>query len=148
MAQKFNITTNFLPSGPHWIMKQLPIEASQAMDMGSFLNSKQDGTYELTDLAAKTNLTGVIAETIATTDDDYATSGKAKGVFVPRTNNAELFFTVGAGTFTAADVGKAVAIHTDGKSLAVDTAGDQFVITGYISATRGTCKFNQTIESA
>lgn len=143
-----NITTNFSPSGPHWIMKQLPIEASQAMEMGSFVNSKQDGTYELTNLAANNNLKGILAETIATTDSDYATSGKAKGVMVPRTVNAEMFFTVGAGTFTAADVGKAVAVHTDGKSLAVDTAGNQFLITKYISATRGICKFSQLIEVA
>jgi hypothetical protein len=65
-----------------------------------------------------------------------------KGIRVPRTPEAEATFKVGAGTFTAADVGRMCQIHSDSISLAVDTNGVGAVITGYISSTRGTCEFS------
>ena len=49
---------------------------------------------------------GILAEPIAATDDDYATAGKLKGVWVPEDATAEAGFTVVNGTFTTADIGK------------------------------------------
>jgi hypothetical protein len=47
---------------------------------------------------------GIMAEPIAATDDDYATSGKLKAVRVPKTIYAKSYFAVAAGTFTSVDV--------------------------------------------
>jgi hypothetical protein len=65
-----------------------------------------------------------------------------KAVYIMKTPAAEAFFVVGAGTFTAADVGRICLIHTDSKSLAVDTNGLGAEITGYITSTTGKCKFS------
>ena len=92
--------------------------------------------------AAGADFVGILAEPITSTDADYATAGKLKLVWIPKTREARSYFTVGAGTFTAADVGKTVEIHSDSKSLAVDTAGKGAKIVDYISSTRGVCTFN------
>ena len=85
---------------------------------------------------------GILAEPIVATDTDYATAGKLKGVWVPKAMTASAFFTVGAGTFTAADVFRTVEVHSDSKSLAVDTKGKGARIVEYISSTRGRCVFS------
>jgi hypothetical protein len=64
--------------------------------------------------ASGADFLGILVETIATTDTDYATAGKLKSVWVPNTPYARAFFTVGAGTFTAADVFKTVAVTSGG----------------------------------
>ena len=69
------------------------------------------------------NVVGILQEPIASTDADYATAGKMKYVWIPTSPEAEMTFKVGAGTFTAADVGRICSIHTDSKSVAVDTNG-------------------------
>lgn len=91
--------------------------------------------------ASGADFVGIIAEPIVSTDSDYATGGKLKGVRVPRSIYSKAFFTVGAGTFTAVDVWKTVEFHSDSKSLAVDTAGKGARIVKYISSTRGMCTF-------
>ena len=144
-----NKVSNFRPCDDQWILKQMPIVASVAMEAGTALgveivtntttgNLKKMGTTG----ASGANFTGILAEPIAATDADYATAGKLKGVWIPRNQTAEAEFTVWAGTFTLVDVYKTVQFHSDSKSLAVDTAGLGAVITGYISATRGTCEFS------
>ena len=77
-------------------------------------------------------------ETIATTDSDYATAGKLKTVVFPADGwlACTMEGKVGAGTFTAVDVFKTVALN-DAGSVAVDTACLDLIITGYISSTRG-----------
>lgn len=94
-----------------------------------------------TENAAGKDFVGIMAEPIAAADDDYATAGKLKAVWVPRTMNAEAYFTVGAGTFTAIDVGKTVKFGSTSLDLDVDTAGKGARISAYISATRGKCVF-------
>lgn len=146
-----NVTSNFEPigRGTKWEILALPIVASVAMVPGTLLSVEVSGSSPTGNLkkAAATNangqnIRGILIDTISTTDSDYATAGKLKNVAVPMTGYAEAFFTVGAGTFTAADVGRVCNIHTDSISLAVDTNGLGAVITGYISATRGTCNFS------
>ena len=150
LANKPNTTTNFYPinASHDWKLMKLPFKASTAIAEGSAVAweiSSNTTTGNLTVMgvenAAGADFVGIIAEPIVATDADYATGGKLKGVRVPVTWNAESYFTVGAGTFTAVDVGKTVEIHSDSKSLAVDTAGKGARITGYISSTRGKCKF-------
>ena len=114
------------------------------MDAGSGLYTDQAGENTVV-TGSTNNFVGILLETIASTDSDYATARKMKLCAVPVTNGAEAEFKVGAGTFTTADEGKSVVFHSDGKSLAVDTAGSQARITKYLSSTRGRCIFDQSI---
>lgn len=145
-----NTTSNFLPADGNWELRLLPMKASLAMVEGVAITAETNGAdvtgYYRTQVAVENlngdDTMGILAEPIATTDTDYATAGKLKGVYVPMTPEAEAYFTVGAWTFTVADVGNTVELHSDFKSLAVDTEGKGATITGYISSTRGKCKFN------
>lgn len=135
-----NVTTNFLPAKGNWKMEQVPMIASVAIAEGAGIYEVGDGTSTKVTNATG-NFKGILAEPITASDDDYATSQKLKGVHIPMDDTAEAYFTVGAGTFTAADVGKNVKFNNE-ISLAVDTTGTQATITRYISPTRGMCKFN------
>lgn len=145
-----NKNSNFRPADVQlWELRLLPIAASSAIEEGSAMSTEVSGSSPTGNLikAAATNangqnIQGILAEPIASTDSDYATAGKLKMVYVPKTTSAIAEFTVGAGTFTAADVGRMCNIHTDSKSLAVDTNGVGAIIRGYISSTRGTCSFD------
>src|SRR5690606_31033132 len=133
---------NFLPiKGKRngWRLKKLPMIASVAIAPGAAIYAVGDGTHSKVTNSTG-NFKGILAEPITASDADYATSKKLKGVWVPVNEYAEAEFTVGAGTFTDADVGKKVKFH-DEISLAVDTAGTQADITAYISSTRGKCRF-------
>jgi len=151
-----NETGNFYPADGNWELKQLPLKASIVMEGGSAMEIEivsNTTTGNITKMVGENVLgadfVGILAEPIATTDEDYATSGKLKAVRVPSTPKAEAYFTVGAGTFSLADVFKTVEVHTDSVSLAVDTAGKGARITGYISSTKGTCNFSlPTSETA
>jgi len=131
-----NTTSNFYPANDKWEMKKLPMKASTAMVEGAAIaieisSNTTTGNYTLMGVENVTgaDFVGILAEPIV------------KGVRVPVNQQAEAFFTVGAGTFTAVDVGKTVEIHSDSKSLAVDTAGKGARITKYITSTRGKCAF-------
>lgn len=145
-----NNTRNFYPvNRGEWELRTFPIAASTVMVDGAALAvqvsvSNPTGNLILTPTsnANGQNFIGIIAEPIASTDADYATAGKLKGVWVPRTRSCEAYFVVGAGTFTAADVGRTCLFHTDSKSLNVDGNGLGARITGFISSTQGTCSFD------
>lgn len=145
----YNNTRNFYPADELWVIKQFPIKESVAMVDGSLVaieivSNTTTGKLKLagTENALGGDIIGILAEPIATTDTDYATAFKMKSVWVPVSNVSEAFFSVGAGTFTTADVFKTVEIHTDSKSLAVDTAGKGARITQFISSTTGKCQFS------
>jgi len=145
-----NQTGYFYPADDKWELKMLPMKASLAMAEGVAITAETNGAavtgYYRTQVAVENlngdDTMGILAEPILATDPDYAVAGKMKGVRVPKGPESEAYFTVGAGTFTAADVGATVELHSDFKSLAVDTLGKGATITGYISSTRGVCKFN------
>mgnify|MGYP003649679967 CR=1 FL=1 len=126
-----NKTQNFYPvSVQEWETKLLPFKASTALSMGGAVGieiSSNTTTGNLTVMgvenASGADFVGILQETIATGDADYATAGKLKAVWVPKTPEAEAFFTVAAGTFTAADVFKRVEITSGSLGLSVDTAG-------------------------
>lgn len=148
-----NVTSNFYPvSVQDWELKQLPFKASQALADGGAVGieiSSNTTTGNLTVMgvenASGADFVGILAERIATTDSDYATAGKLKAVWIPKSIHSEAYFTVTAGTFTAADVFKRVEITSGSLGLSVDTAGKGATIASYISATRGTCKFNMPL---
>lgn len=152
----YNNTQNFYPSNDKWEYKLLPFLASSAIDDGTAVARQilsNTTTGNLTKMgvenAAGADFVGILAQKIASTDSDYATAGKLRGVWVPMNETAEAYFKVGAGTFTAVDVGKTVEFHSDSKSLAVDTAGKGARIVSYISSTKGTCVFTlPTTETA
>ena len=121
-------------------MTQQAMKESVAMEEGAALYTDLAGEITLA-TSSSTNTRGVLAEAILAADADYATAKKLKYVWVPTSTEAEVEFTVGAGTFTNADVGKTVALN-DSISVAVDTAGTQFRITKFLSSTRGVGTFN------
>lgn len=138
-----------MPADENWILMPIPFKASQALLQGGLVGVEIVGnttTGNATVMGAENvngaDFIGILAETIATTDTDYATAGKLKGVWVPMNQYARAFFTVGAGTFTAVDVFKTVEITSGALGLSVDTPGKGARITQYISATRGECQFS------
>lgn len=149
-----NVTSNFYPvSVQDWELKMMPFKASTALADGGAVGieiSVNTTTGNLTVMGTENALgadfVGILAERIAATDTDYATAGKLKAVWIPKSYaHSEAYFTVTAGTFTAADVFKRVEITSGSLGLSVDTAGKGATITSYISATRGTCKFNMPL---
>lgn len=146
-----NVTTNFLPvEAQNWKIVQMPFKASTAVAEGAAIGIEISGntttgnvTLMGVENAAGADFVGIAAEAIASTDDDYATAGKLKGVYVPMNRDqADAYFTVGEGTFTAADRFKTVQIGSTSIDLDVDTAGLGARITEYISSTRGKCVFS------
>ena len=143
-----NVNTNFLPADENWKMEQKQIKVSTAMVEGAALgidivSNTTTGDLDLMPVenASGGDFVGILAEPVASTDSDYATSGKTKAVWVPRSQSAKAWFTVGEGTFTSADVGKTVQFGSTSIDLDVDTAGKGARITDYISSTRGKCQF-------
>jgi hypothetical protein len=127
----------------------LPFKASTAIAEGAAVaaeissnNVTGYATLMGVENATGADFLGIMAEPIVSGDADYATAGKMKGVRVPTTPYALAYFSVGAGTFTAVDVFKTVELHSDYKSLAVDTLGKGARIMKYISSTRGICRFS------
>ena len=146
---KPNETQNFLPADHNWYMDYLPFKASTAIEEGEAIGieivantTTGNVTVMWVENVVGADFRGILAEPIASTDADYATAGKLKAVWIPKTPYAESYFTVWAGTFTAVDVFKTVEIHSDSKSLAVDTAGKGARIIKFISSTRGICTFS------
>jgi hypothetical protein len=144
-----NKTQNFYPADDKWEMIMFPFLASTAIEEGTAVSPQivsNNVTGNLTKMGVEnvtgSDFMGILAEAIVSTDTDYATAGKLKGVWVPKAMTATAYFTVGAGTFTAADVFKTVEIHSDSKSLAVDTLGKGARIMEFISSTRGKCMFS------
>ena len=146
---KPNETGNFLPIQNEWIIEKHPMKASTAMEEGAavsfdIISNDVTGYLDLSGVenAAGNDFVGILAEPIVSTDDDYATAGKLKAVWVPMSINSKAEFTVTAGTFALTDVGKTVQIASTSLGLDVDTAGKGASISGFQSATRGVCKFD------
>lgn len=144
-----NKTQYFRPADNKWEMKQVQMKVSTAMTswaaIGIVISSNTttgDKTLMGVENASGADFVGILTETIASTDADYATSGKTRLCRVPTSIYSEAYFTVGAGTFTKIDEWKTVEIHSDSLTLAVDTAGKGARITKYISSTRGKCVFS------
>jgi len=143
---------NFTPFGEGWELRDAIIKESVAYATGQAMRfeiSSNTTTGKLVSASTNSgvnsngnNFYGIMAEPTRSTDSDYATAGKTKKVWVPAARQCEARFTVGAGTFTTADIGKTAAIHSDGISVAVDTNGLGCLITGYITSTRGVCTFD------
>ena len=144
-----NETQNFLPFDGEWVLRDFAMLESVAIEEGTAISAQivtNDVTGKYTKMgvenAAGSNFVGILAEAIRSTDDDYATAFKAKSIWVPISRDSRAYFAVGAGTFTAADVARTVEIHSDSKSLAVDTKGKGATIVAYTTATTGVCAFN------
>ena len=139
-----NLYFNPLFKDGKWRIEKLPMIASVVMAAGSAIYAVGDGTHtKCTNGTA--NFRGILMEACLAADADHATSLKLRNVAVPVSPEAEAEFKRGAGTFTTADVGDTV-LFTDETSVAVDAAGTQVMITKYISADRGVCRFNLAIS--
>ncbi len=142
-----SLNTYFRPvtAGDQWSVEDVQMIASVEISQGSAVYAVGDGTHtKCTTTSA--NFKGILIEAIASTDSDYATSLKKKACFIPKKPQALCEFKVGAGTFTPADIGKPADFH-DETSIAVDTSThNQFVITKYLSSTRGIGYFVPNVE--
>lgn len=147
-AAQANSNLYFVPTSGRWERRQKPFKASTAIPLGAAVGIEISGNTTTGNLtlmgvenASGGDFVGIMDEAIVSTDTDYATAGKMKYIYIPADQQALAEFKVGAGTFTAADVGKTVEFHSDSLSLAVDTAGKGARIEKYISSTRGVCSF-------
>lgn len=143
-----NVNTNFIPKKGVWAFEALPMKASTAMQQGAAIGIEVSGgtttgNYTLMGVenASGADFKGILQETIASGDADYATAGKLKLVAIPMNAEAVAEFKVSAGTLTSADVGKTVEFHSDSLGLAVDTPGKGARIVKALSAARGECVF-------
>jgi hypothetical protein len=143
-----NNTSQFYPSNDLWRMDFVPVAASVALTEGTLLAVQVTASSPTGNViaAATTNTTGqnivgILAEPITSSDADFATAGKLKQVWLPVTIEAEATFKVISGTNSLAQVGRVCQIAGSGTGLAVATNGLVAVITGFISATQGKCKF-------
>ena len=135
-VENVNDVSNFVRVKGITEIVEVTLSASVAIAEGWIVypNPGAAGQYTKADTTAWNNF-GVIRQTIAATDADYA-STKVVKIEVPRGNNVEWLFTVGSGTFTAADEGKYADLLTE-VTIAVDVqTKKQVFITKYISATR------------
>lgn len=138
-SDKVNSTKNFTRAKGKTELIEVTFAASVAVEEGSLVYPNPAGTSEYikADSTAGSNF-GVIRQTIAATDANYASTKKVL-IEVPRENNVEWYFTVGAWTFTTADENAYVDLQ-DEKSVNVDASSKkQIFIRKYISATKGTC---------
>ncbi len=139
--QPTNNTQNFvLIKGKTRLVKVI-LTASVAAEEGSVLypDPVTAGQYTIGDATAGDKFV-VIRQTIASTDDDFA-STKEVLVEEPMEASVEWEFTV-TGTFTAADVAKYVDL-SDEKTVNVDASAKKVVfITAFINSTRGRGSFS------
>lgn len=84
---------------------------------------------------------GILVAPIRATDPDYATAFKKKQFYVPRGPRSRATAVVGAGTFTADDVGRTVTIHTDAASITM-TKGLGCRIVGFVNSTTAVVEFS------
>lgn len=144
-----NETRYFYPYDNKWEMRNIAMKWSTVMSEGAaigieIVSSDVTGNKTLmwVENANGADFFGILAEGIRATDDDYATDGKLKGVWVPVTREARARFAVVGWTFTAADEGKTVQFAATSLWLDVDTKGKGARIQKYISATEGVCSFD------
>lgn len=138
-TDKVNHNENFVRVKGKTKMVEKIFTASVAAEEWSLVYPDPSNPWQVTIADATAgNAFGVIRQTIASTDTDYA-STKTVQVEVPAEPWVEWEFTVWSGTFTAADVDKYCDL-VDGVSVAVDTQSKNVIyITGYISSTRWKC---------
>jgi len=144
-----NTNSNFLPVEGEWEMIQVPFKASVAMEDGTAVSpeiSSNDVTGYLgkmgTENATGSDFFGIIAEAITSSDDDYATAGKLKSVWVPTSRYSRAYFSPDTGSLAATDVFRTVEIGADSKSLNIDTAGKGARIVQFLNTGRGICTFD------
>lgn len=136
-VDKVNHVENFVRVKGRTKMIEGVFTASVAAEEGAIVypDPGNAGQWTIADSTAG-NAFGVIRQTIASTDSDYA-STKTVQIEVPDEPAVEWEGTIGSGTFTAADVNKYCDL-VDGVSVAVDTQSKNVVfVAGYVSATRG-----------
>lgn len=114
-----------------------PMLPSAAIPMGRFVSALASGLYDKATFAT-TGALYLLEDTIASTDADYATSGKRKSV---RRGSADggyrVEFTPFGGALTTANIGNRVNLDATGQYIDITVVGTQFEILEVISATRG-----------
>lgn len=113
----------------------LPMTASVALAQGKLTEFTTGLIAEADD--NDTALAGVLAKTIASTDEDYATSGRFVPVEVPVERHVTWECDAAAGSgFTASDIGGEFGISDSGTLDQTDTTNKVFLVTKVLSATK------------
>jgi hypothetical protein len=146
------VSTGFRPFDGEWKTTTAPIKASTALAGNISLRWEivsNDVTGNLVSGSTNSGVNstgadfyGILVAPIRSTDTDYATAQKLKEVYIPLSAKSRAYVGIGAGTFTASDVGKTVAIHTDGISIACDTKGLGCRIVGFLNSTTAIVEFS------
>ena len=150
-----NETRYFYPADQNWEFRRFKIKASVAywvwiIIVPEVASNTSTWYYMIAASGVNTsgqNIQGILMEPTVATDDDYTSTNKYRLVAVPKSPLAKCFFKVWTWTFSQIDVGKVVALHSDFKSLAVDTAWIAATITDYISSTQWKCQLITTTVS-
>lgn len=121
-----------------------PKKASTAFTNGALVYPDGSGAVQPADSTSGNHI-GVIQQTIASTDADYAANTE---VMVQKAYADNIYeVAVGAGTFTTAMIGGQYDL-TDSVSIDVSATSKKVVtIVGYISATLALVKINAIIEN-
>lgn len=144
-----NNTGNFYPADDHWRIERYPFKWWLALEQGTLIwpeISWNNVTGLLSRLTGDENenggdFMGILCETISTTDENFAEDGKMISIREPVSKYAKAYFKTWSGTLSSADLFKTVKIHTDKKSLAVDTIGNGARILAVSSSTEWVCRF-------
>lgn len=127
-------------SGVHRI-EYFPKKASTAMAIGDLLYPDGSGAVQLADSTSGEHV-GVCLKTIASTDDDYASTTKIP-VDVADPNDLWIV-DVGTGTATAALIGTYVDLKDENEADVSATSKKVLFVVGFISSTQIIVKINST----
>jgi len=144
--------TGFRPFDGEWTLRDAQVKESTAY-AGQIAMRWEIATNDVTGklVAGSTNsgvnstgadFFGILVAPIRSTDTDYATAFKKKTFYVPVGTRSRAYATIGTGTFTPADVGKTVAIHSDAASIAIDTKGLGCRVVAYVDSTTAVVEFS------
>lgn len=114
-----------------------PMVPSVSIPMGRFVAALASGLYDKA-VDTTTGSLFLLEDTIASTDADYAVSGKRKSVRRGSANGGyRVEFTPFGGSLSASNIGDRVNLDTTGQFIDITVVGTQFEILEVISATRG-----------
>lgn len=134
-----NNTKNFVPVGDGWMMTQIKIKPSVALEWGTALASEVVSSattgYAIampTTNATGQNFIGILAEPISSSDSDFASTSKYRNVYIPVNPFIAKAKATTSATATNICVGRVVQFSNSGKSVAPATNGAGCVITDFI----------------
>lgn len=121
------------------VIRWLPRTASVTFTTGTLVCfNTLDGTLATAVNATTTGIVGLILESVASTDSDYATAAVKVPVEVPVGKNCVLLATVANGTLLTTSINREFALSTTSGNVDFgDTSTTAVRCVGYVSGTEG-----------